>query len=88
LLRQGCSIGANATILPITIGRWAMVAAGALVTHDVPDYALVKGSPARIMGWVCRCGEKLKFHDDAKTACACGRSFQKTSQSSIQEISL
>jgi len=88
LLKQGCSIGANATILPVTIGRWAMVAAGAVVTHDVPDHALVKGSPAQITGWVCRCGEKLKFHDDAKTVCECGRSYQKTSESSIQEISL
>jgi acetyltransferase-like isoleucine patch superfamily enzyme len=86
LLKQGCSIGANATILPGTIGRWAVVAAGSVVTHDVPDHALVKGSPARIAGWVCRCGEKLKFHDDAKAACACGRSFQKTSESAIQEI--
>ena len=48
ILRQGCSLGANATILPgLTIGRWAMVGAGAVVTRNVPDFALVVGTPAR-----------------------------------------
>jgi acetyltransferase-like isoleucine patch superfamily enzyme len=60
LLRTGCSIGANATLTPgITIGRFAMVGAGAVVTHDVPDYGLVVGCPARLVGWVCACGERL-----------------------------
>jgi acetyltransferase-like isoleucine patch superfamily enzyme len=87
-LQQGCTVGANATLLPVTIGRWAMVAAGAVVTKDVPAYALVRGNPARLAGWVCRCGGKLNFHDHAKAVCQCRRSFQKTSESSIQEISL
>jgi acetyltransferase-like isoleucine patch superfamily enzyme len=86
-LRQGCTAGANATILPVTIGCWAMVAAGAVVTRDVPAHALMRGNPARLIGWVCRCGEKLDFHDRKKAACACGRHFQKNRATSIQEIS-
>jgi acetyltransferase-like isoleucine patch superfamily enzyme len=88
VLRQGCTIGANATLMPVTIGCWAMVAAGAVVTRDVPAHALVRGNPARLAGWVCRCREKLNFDDHTEAACVCGRSFRKTSESSIQEISL
>lgn len=59
-VRRGASIGANATILCGTnIGRYAMVAAGSVVTHDVPDHGLVMGNPARLRGYVCRCGHKL-----------------------------
>jgi len=57
---DGASIGANATILcGVTIGRYAMVGAGAVVTNDVPDHALVIGNPARLAGYVCDCGEPL-----------------------------
>jgi UDP-2-acetamido-3-amino-2,3-dideoxy-glucuronate N-acetyltransferase len=60
LLKFGCSIGANATIVAgITIGRFAMVGAGAVVTHDVPDHGLVVGCPARLVGFVCACGQKV-----------------------------
>lgn len=60
LVRQGATIGANATIIcGHTIGRFAFIGAGAVVTRDVPDYALVVGNPARVVGWVCECGEKL-----------------------------
>ena len=62
LVKKGASIGANATIIcGITIGRYAMVGAGAVVTRDVPDHALVLGNPARIAGWVCTCGRKAEF---------------------------
>ena len=57
---EGASIGARAVcIAPLRIGRWAMVAAGAVVTKDVPDFALVMGVPARQAGWVGRTGERL-----------------------------
>jgi acetyltransferase-like isoleucine patch superfamily enzyme len=72
-IEDGASIGANATILcGLTIGRYAMVAAGAVVTKDVPDHALVAGVPAKIIGWVCECGRLL----DADVHCPHdGRSY-------------
>jgi len=64
LLRRGCSIGANATIVcGITIGRYSFIAAGAVVSKDVPDYALMVGVPARQKGWMSRHGHQLKAAD-------------------------
>lgn len=75
VVREGASLGAAATILPgITIGRWAMVGAGAVVTRDVPDYTLVYGNPARTQGHVCRCGERLLF-ENGRAACPCGHRY-------------
>ena len=60
LIRRGASIGAGAIILPgVTVGEFAMVGAGAVVTHDVPAHGLVYGNPARLRGYVCRCGRPL-----------------------------
>lgn len=60
LVREGASVGAGAIILPgVTIGTFAMIAAGAVVTKDVPDHSLVMGNPARLRGFVCRCGRRL-----------------------------
>ncbi len=63
-LRRGCTVGANATVVPgVTVGRYAFVGAGAVVTADVPDYALVLGTPARFAGWMSRHGHRLRFFD-------------------------
>lgn len=60
LVKEGASIGANVTIVcGNTIGKWALIAAGAVVTRDVPDYALMAGVPAKQIGWSCQCGYKL-----------------------------
>jgi acetyltransferase-like isoleucine patch superfamily enzyme len=75
LLKKGCSIGANATILPgLTVGRYAMVGAGAVVTRDVPDFAVMVGNPAKQKGWICACGNKLSFRK-ASASCPCGRKY-------------
>ncbi len=75
LVRKGASIGAGAIIVcGHTLGRYCSVGAGAVVTKDVPDYALVYGNPARQHGWVCRCGLKLEFADE-KARCSCGREY-------------
>jgi UDP-2-acetamido-3-amino-2,3-dideoxy-glucuronate N-acetyltransferase len=68
LVRYGASIGAGSIIvLGVTIGRWAMVGAGSLVTRDVPDQALVKGNPARVTGYVCSCGRPLMLSSKGRT---------------------
>lgn len=70
LVKEGASLGANCTIVcGCTIGRFAMIAAGAVVTKDVPDHALMAGVPARQIGWVCECGKKI----DTDMKCECGR---------------
>lgn len=76
LVKEGASLGANATIIcGRTIGRYAFVGAGAVVTKDVPDFALVVGNPARIAGWMSEAGEKLRF--DAAGFAACPRSGRR-----------
>ncbi len=80
LVRRGASLGANATIVcGHTIGRYAFVGAGAVVTKDVPDYALVVGNPGRIAGWMCACGVKLASgaHAPKEATCAaCGMRYR------------
>jgi UDP-2-acetamido-3-amino-2,3-dideoxy-glucuronate N-acetyltransferase len=76
LVKKGATIGANATILcGHTIGTYAFIAAGAVVTRDVPDYALVQGNPARIAGWMCECAHRLDLEHLTATCPACGKSY-------------
>ena len=70
LVKRGTSIGANATVIcGNTIGQFAFIAAGAVVTRDVPDFALMAGVPARRMGWVSRAGHRLKFDSENRARC-------------------
>jgi UDP-2-acetamido-3-amino-2,3-dideoxy-glucuronate N-acetyltransferase len=83
LVKRGASIGANATVVcGHTLGRYCFVGAGAVVTRDVPDYALVFGNPARLRGWACFCGATLPLGTDAasceEAACPdCGRRYAR-----------
>lgn len=72
LVKAGAALGANSTIVcGVTVGKWAMVASGSVVTKDVADHSLVMGNPARHAGWVCACGKRVKLDE----GCACGRTL-------------
>lgn len=87
VVKKGASIGANATIIcGRNIGRYAFVGAGAVITRDVPDYALVYGSPAKVRGYVCRCGEPLSFEEDTAVCETCGKKYRKKENSKVEEI--
>lgn len=73
VVREGATVGANATIVcGVTIGCYALVGAGSVVTKDVPDHGLVVGVPARRVGYVCMCGKRVR----PESPCACGRSYR------------
>lgn len=79
LVKRGATIGANATIVcGHTLGEYAFVGAGSVVTTDVPAYAMVYGNPARIHGYACECGLRLIFESDAADCSACKRSYLKS----------
>ena len=83
LVKKGAAIGANATIVcGNVIGRYAMVGAGSVVTKDVLDYALVAGNPAKQIGWVCKCGEKL---NPAYACEVCKKNYRKT-DAGLEEV--
>ena len=78
-VKYGASIGANATVVcGVTIDEWAFVAAGAVVTKDVPAYALVAGVPGRQVGWACECGATLRLEADRWICGSCNRSYEET----------
>ncbi len=87
-LCRGASVGAAAVVLPgLRIGAWSMIGAGAVVTRDVADHALVVGNPARRVGWVCRCSERLAPGAGGAITCACGASFRLAPDGeSLQEV--
>jgi UDP-2-acetamido-3-amino-2,3-dideoxy-glucuronate N-acetyltransferase len=78
LVRRGSSIGANATIVcGVTLGVYCFIGAGAVVTSDVPDFALMVGVPARRVGWMCRCGERLPGRGEEFRCRACGATYRE-----------
>lgn len=90
LVRQGASIGANSTVVcGVTIGRYAFIGAGSVVTRDVPDFALIYGNPARIRGWMCACGMKLTMSVDGTVqnaqCAACGKEYTRRG-SSVEQL--
>ena len=94
LVRQGATIGANATVIcGHVIGEWAMIGAGAVVASDVPDHALMTGVPAKLTGYVCECGRKLQNLDinldinaEKIWVCSsCGREYRRTETCGVGE---
>ena len=90
LVKQGATLGANATIIcGNTIGRYALIGAGAVVIKDVPDYGIVVGNPAKVSGWICRCGTKLISKKDKFVCELCGNDYElnKGSLKAVREVS-
>ena len=84
LIKEGASIGANATIVcGHTIGKWALIGSGAVVTKNVPDFALMLGVPAKVCGWVCECGQQLTFECGKACCPVCGKKYLKTEESRV-----
>ncbi len=86
LVRRGASIGANATIVcGVTLGAYSFIGAGAVVTTDVPAYGLMVGVPARRVGWMCQCGERLRVTAGRADCAACGAGYEE-SAGALREV--
>jgi len=86
LVRKGATLGANCTILcGLTIGRYAFIGAGSVVTKNVPDYALVVGAPGKVTGWMCECGVKLVWQEQ-EAMCACGGRFTMAESGTCERV--
>lgn len=84
-VKHDASIGANATIVcGVTLGEYCFIAAGAVVTKDVPTHALMVGVPARQRGWVCACGPALHFQGNRAVCTTCGREYVRVSETAIE----
>jgi UDP-2-acetamido-3-amino-2,3-dideoxy-glucuronate N-acetyltransferase len=78
LVKRGATIGASTTIIcGYTIGRYAFIGAGSVITKDVPDYALVYGNPGRVRGWICECAEEIYFRSGKAKCNTCGKRYKK-----------
>ncbi len=78
LVRTGATIGANVTIVcGNTIGQYAFIGAGSVVTKDVLDYALIYGNPGKVKGWVCQCAEEISFRSGKAVCKTCGKEYKK-----------
>jgi UDP-2-acetamido-3-amino-2,3-dideoxy-glucuronate N-acetyltransferase len=87
LVQKGATIGANATIVcGITIGKYAFIGAGAVVTKNIPDYALVVGNPARQSGWMSEYGYKLKFNSEGLAVCPESRDQYRLENGKVSKI--
>ncbi|NOX67481.1 MAG: N-acetyltransferase [Chlorobi bacterium] len=87
LVKEGASLGANCTIVcGHTVGRFAFVGAGSVVTKDVPDFALVVGNPARIIGWYSEAGQKLKFDENGFAYCEKSNKKYKLENNKVFEV--
>lgn len=88
MVKRGASMGANSTIVcPVEIGRFAFVGAGAVVAKNVPDYALVVGVPAKLVGWMCRCGVRLPRNTTGQFTCsACSNVYQQLSNEILSPL--
>jgi acetyltransferase-like isoleucine patch superfamily enzyme len=86
LVREGASLGASSVVIAgVTVGRWALVAAGAVVSREVPDFALVAGNPARRIGHVCTCGRRLREVSPRALSCArCGANYRCEADGSVK----
>jgi len=86
LIKKGASIGANATVVcGATIGKYALVGAGAVVTKDVKDYCIVAGNPAKIIGYICECGEKIRFENNSAKCVHCNKKYIKDENDLVAE---